>query len=173
MKHVSPHARKDTFWNKIRVEKELTLKEVGEYLHLTVTPVGMYFSGQLMPNDNVIRQLCDLFDVDFHTGNLEFQHAHREWKAERNQSLKYSAKGAVVKTEVPSFEVRDDGEEQVQFIEDVLNKLYGAVSCSEFVACYLTITGVTSDADILEILYGKVDYETYCKLREIVSIKTV
>ena len=165
----APHARKDTFWNKVRVEKGLTLKEVGEYLHLTTTPVGMYFSGQLLPNDNIIRQLCDLFDVDFTTGSLEFQHAHRAWKAEYNPRLKYSAKGK----DTPAFEVKEDSKEQIQFVEDVLNKLYGVVSCSEFVACYLTIIGATRDANISEILYGKVDYETYCKVCEIVISKSV
>lgn len=173
MKHVSPHARKDTFWNKTRVEKGLTLKEISEYLHKSEAQTGMFFSGQLMPNDVVCKQLCELFDVDFNTGNLEFQHAHREWKAEKNQSLKYSAKGAVIATDTSVFEVKEDSKEQTQFVEDVLNKLYGVLSCAEFVACYLTITGATGDANISEILYGKVDYETYCKVCEIVNTKSV
>lgn len=40
-----------------------------------------------MPNEQFIRDLCDLFDVDYHTGNLEFQHAHREWKAHHKATL--------------------------------------------------------------------------------------
>lgn len=124
-KRKAAHAFKDNFWSKQRVEKGFTIKEIAELLGKHDTLVGMYFSGQQMPADNTIRELCDLFGVDFTTGQLEFQHAHRNWKAEHKVTLVSSAK-----SEEPKCENIEDVcvSKTHTFVKDsVLDLLYGKV----------------------------------------------
>lgn len=149
-------ARKDTFWNRIRVEKGIKIKEVAEFLHRPEGGVGMYFTGQIMPDENIIRTLCDFFDVEFDKGVLEFQHANRNWKAEHNAKLKYRSNTSVA---IP---------EMTTNVEEILKTLYGVVSCEDFVAIYNhLISGSATNFDIEELIYGKFDYATYCKIRDI------
>lgn len=138
----APHARKDTFWNKIRVEKGFTIRDVSEYLHKSEAQTGMFFSGQLMPNDVVCKQLCDLFDVDFNTGNIEFQHAHRAWKAEMNLSLKYHAQ--------KKTETSDKSVEVLETPPEVTDELL-----KTFIACYNANAAICEIIGVSAILYGK------------------
>jgi len=144
----APHARKDTFWNKIRVEKGFTIREVSEYLHKSETQTGMFFSGQLMPNDVVCKQLCDLFDVDFNNGNLEFQHAHRAWKAETSLSLKYHAQ--------KKTETSDKFEEVPNTQSEVTDELL-----KTFIACYTANEVIGEVTAISATLYGKSEFGSY------------
>lgn len=156
---IMAYAKKDTFWNKQRVDKGLTTKEISEITGINEKNISAYFTGFLMPNEQTIRILCDLFDVDFRTGNLEFQHAHRQYKGEHNITAKYSSKK------------KKSG--QIDTVEDVLERLYGTLSCSEFIAIYCVLTG-TADETInpLKILYHKIDdYETYEKITQIIKGK--
>lgn len=87
MPSKAPHTSKDNFWSKLRVERDLTIAEVAEMVNIGKGRMSMIFSGQLMPPDKVIRELCSLFDVDYTQGQLEFQHAHRDWKADYSRKL--------------------------------------------------------------------------------------
>lgn len=148
--------RKDTFWNRVRAEKGIKIREVAELLRRSEGCVGMYFSGQNMPDENTCRALCDLFDVEFDKGVLEFQHAHRNWKAEHNAKLKYRSDTPVV---IP---------EMTTHVEEILKTLYGVLSCEDFVAIYnYLIFGSATNFDVEELIYGKFDYATYCKIRDI------
>lgn len=151
------YAKKDTFWNKQRVDKGLTTKEIGEITGINAKNISAYFTGFLMPDEQTIRTICELFDVDYHTGNLEFQHAHRQYKAENNTTVKYSAKK------------KRNG--QIDTVEDVLECLYGVLSCQEFIDIYNAITGTADDTvNPLAILYHKVDdYETFYKIVKIIK----
>ena len=45
-KVFNPLAFKDTFWNRLRVEKEFKIREIAEYLDTGVGRVGTFFTGQ-------------------------------------------------------------------------------------------------------------------------------
>lgn len=154
-------AKKDTFWNKQRVEKGLTLKEISELVGEKEKKVSAYFSGFLMPRESTIRTLCDLFDVDFHTGNLEFQHAHKQYKAERDLSLKYRSTQKGKKKNTPSSITSD---------EDILDALYGVLPRKEFLDIYKALyIAVDDSVDYRRILYNAVDYDTYCKINQVIE----
>ena len=147
----SAFARKDNFWSKLRVKNNVTVREVATMLGANEKTVSGYFTGFLMPDDTTIKRICELFDVDFSNGKLEFQHAHTRYKAEHKPTLKYSAKKKKI------------GE--INNIEDIFLTLYGVVSCAEFIDIYNTAIGKKSDnIDIMGILYGKVDYKTFNKI---------
>ena len=61
---LTAYACKDNFWSRLRAEKGIKIKEVAEYLHMSGGGVGAYFTGELMPSEDKINALCDLFDVD-------------------------------------------------------------------------------------------------------------
>ena len=73
------HGKKDTFWNQVRVKSNITQKEVAQYLGCSKSLAGFFFSGQLVPKDEYMDKLCDLFNVDRIVGEREFRKANREW----------------------------------------------------------------------------------------------
>lgn len=155
------YAKKDTFWNKQRVEKGLTLKEISELVGEKEKTVSAYFTGFLMPSDSTIKTLCDLFDVDFHTGNLEFQHAHKQYKAEHDLSLKYSSTQKSKKKNITPNITSD---------EDILDALYGVLPRKEFLDIYKALyIAVDDSVDYRRILYNAVDYDTYCKINKVIE----
>ena len=152
------HTFKDNFWSKLRVERNLTTKEIADYLGEGEKKTSAYFTGFLLPDDNTIRQLCDLFDVDFNTGNLEFQHAHRQYVAEHKRTLKSSAKTTTKQNKA------------INTVDDVIESLYGNLSCKEFIDIYELVKGNgSSDIDPRRIIYNKVDYDTYNRINDIMS----
>ena len=162
MKKRAAFARKGNFWSEQRVKNNMQIKEVAEAIGRTESVVGMYFSGQNMPDDTTIRQICDLFDVPFDDGQLEFQHAHKNWKANHGEGLKFSAKVPYQK------KTKKIAPTSINTAEDVLNALYGELPCNDFVAIYNLIMGNDTNVDPLAILYGKVDYETYCAIIKLI-----
>ena len=159
----SAFARKDTFWNKLRVEKGLTTKEIGELINEDDKKISAYFTGFLLPDDRVISELCELFDVDYNRGNLEFQHAHRQYKAEHHCTLKYSSKPAKVR-------LGKKHKRQLNTVEDILESLYAVLSCSEFLSIYNALIGSADESiDPFAIIYNKVDYDTYKKIEAIIN----
>lgn len=168
----APYARKATFWNKKRIESKFTLKEISQLIHKHESITGMYFSGQLLPPDSVISELCDLFEVDYNTGNLEFQHAHRDWKADHHAPLAYSAKEKVASVDTTSQSA--DSVATIESVavtvkaEDILSKLYGVLSCADFLRVYDSFINGQSVNNLAELIYGKFDYATYNKILETV-----
>lgn len=153
---------KDNFWSKLRIEKNYSLQEIANVVGMSDASIGQYFTGASIPKEQILHDLCDLFDVDYDKGELEFQRAHAAWRAEHERAVKYSARVLYQKKE-KSSENKD-----ISTAEDVLNAIYGNVSCSDFVAIYNLIMGNATDVDPLEILYGKVDYDTYYKIIKII-----
>lgn len=99
MSRWAPHTFKDNFWSKLRVERELTVKELATLCGVNEKSMSTFFTGQCMPDDIIVKDLCDYFGVDFNQGQLEFQHAHLKYRAERSRKLMYSAKKKKVKQE--------------------------------------------------------------------------
>lgn len=64
-------AFKNTYWNNLRVERNIKIQEIADYLNVSLSAAGAYFSGQLMPKELQITQLCGLFDVPVDTGRTE------------------------------------------------------------------------------------------------------
>lgn len=161
----APFTRKENFWSRKRVENSVTLKEIANLLGKKETTVGAYFSGQLMPNDDTIHTLCDFFDVSFNDGQIEFQHAHREWKARHYAPAVYSAKkvtGKRVPSEKETTTSETPSNESVVKMKTLLKRLYGVLSCEDFVTVYnCLIHGRQSTFNLGEALYGKVDYDAY------------
>lgn len=144
-------AYKDTYWNNLRVERNIKVKEIAEYLNVSLTSAGGYFSGQLMPKDLQITQLCGLFDVPVDVGREEFKKAHALWKSERKRSG--------IKVQSGKFERKKSAQKTVEPTTidntDIIKMLYGKLPYDVFVAVGELIS--SNDIDTaLKQLYGRV-----------------
>ena len=155
-----PLARKDTFWNRKRIENNAKYEELSEVLHISKSAIGSYMSGQLIPSDNIARQLCDLFGVDYAQGLLEFQHAHREWKSDRNGK-------AFISGEPPKKSPKVVSEEPESCAVDFFKAIYGKVTYAQYEELKrIPVDGVNT----MQYLYGKIDYATYLEVSKILGI---
>lgn len=154
-----PRTYKDNFWSVERVKKNLKITEVADMLGYKRGKVGMWFTGQIMPTDNEVAEVCKLFEVDFNEGQLAFQKAHLEWKAEHTHTLKYAGKcptKTTTKSETLSLV------SSINNIAEVILALYGKLSCEAFLTVYNAVTsGKPDECDIERLLYSKVDFDTY------------
>lgn len=163
----SAHTFKNTFWSNKRVEQNIKIDEIVEYLKLQgvlkcPSAIGMYFTGQQVPQQYVSDAICDMFGVDKTQGWLEFQHAHRAWKAEKgNKTLVKSAKKPYV------YKKKDKQIEPevvaVVPIEDTPVFPTVAITGEELLANRKDI--------VLRTIYNLVDYDTYKKVESAFEVK--
>ena len=59
---------------KARIESGIKLKEVAQYLNVTVRAVMRYEEGTREPSIEILKKLCDLYDVsaDYLIGRKEY-----------------------------------------------------------------------------------------------------
>ena len=171
---------KDTWWNRLRVEKNIRYKDIIELYGGSVSVWAQRFTGQTMPNYNQIKQLCELFDVDFNRGYAEFKKAHALWKSEGR-----GAKDGYVKTGISIMRGVQKGErvevvgqrdpveitKEEETVEtpveqptiapnEVFGVVYGKVPYDTFCAFCDALARVTTE-DPLGYIYGKVDYKEF------------
>ena len=180
---------KDTYWNKLRVERGYKLKELAEVLDMNLGTLGAFFTGQSMPKDETIKAICDLFGIDFGTGKLAFEHAHRAWDAEHKRTYRLPpnkdgkstvqdihAQEVLAVAEQFNQKVERSGDVDIKVVADpidyslleradkVLELLYTRISYDEFKKCYRAIM---EGKDIRRVLFDIVDFDTYtfaCKV---------
>ena len=145
MSRKAPHTFKDNFWSKLRVERELTVKELATLCGVNEKSMSAYFTGQCLPDDIIVKDLCDYFGVDFNQGQLEFQHAHLKYQAEHSRELKYSAKKQKAEQVTEVVEVKCDDTSATLTVDEVRKMfatrwqyaqkaLYGKVDCDIYEA---------------------------------------
>ena len=169
IKHYNPSAYKDTFWNKVRVEKGFKLQEIADYLHCSIGSVGSYFSGQTVPSEKVIKALCEYFEIAEPLGTRAFVEDNKAWHAEHVRVYRVPAQ-KVTKSKKPkkkTEEVAPVVTEAIPTKADVTTKvvelIYGKIPYDAFVAI------TEGKEDILAYLYGKVDYKTYLEIAKVLA----
>ena len=135
-----PRFSKRTFWTEKRTASGFTLQDLSDLTKIEYSTLSKYFTGQTMPIDDTIKQLCDLFGVDFKEGKHEFRKAYTEWH--RKNSL---SKREVEPTKPVNYSL----------VEKVADIVYGKVSFEDFKAL------MTGSAVDISHFYGKVDFETF------------
>lgn len=97
---VLPKARRVTFWNKKRMEKGLKIHEVADMLGKDRRSIGMCFTGQVFPSEDIIEGFCKIFNVDIGLGRQEFIRANDEWKADSFSRVKLISNSAEASSSV-------------------------------------------------------------------------
>ena len=156
---------KDNFWSKLRVERGIRISEIAQYMGMSNAAIGGYFTGQFLPNDDVIKALCELFDVEYGKGSCEFQKAHREWKADQTREVQLRATPTPKAPEVKKQPTVSSGSsDKTRLANRVGGILYGKIPYAVFVEVTDKIKG---GEDPIKCLYGKVDFDTF---NEVVSV---
>ena len=170
-------ASRTTFWNIQRVKNDYRVKELAETLGLGVKVTGSYLTGFLMPNDKTIEDFCNLFQIDFSKGKGEFYKAHEAYDREKqNRKRRISSKketecvypkeevekplapAPVEKADVPVVNPDEIGDR-------VMEMLYNKIPYKDF---KILAGQIMSGADIVECVYGNVDFDTFAKIVDIV-----
>jgi transcriptional regulator with XRE-family HTH domain len=161
-------ALKDNFWSRKRLEVGLSIRDVAEAIHFSTGITGMYFTGQRMPTETTIKQICDLFDVDIIEGTREFVNACRFWDAEFGVKSRLRVKPEVLDNyKVSSWANVDNEPEQSEIVcESVLRELYRKIPYEDFETI---LEGNVGGTEVLKLAYKKVDFDTYIKLVKLIK----
>jgi transcriptional regulator with XRE-family HTH domain len=172
---------KSTFWNKKRVENNITIVELAKLFGVSRASMGAYLSGYLLPKDDIIKQMCEFFEVDPILGAREFRNAHNAWDAEKVKTLKASA-GNRHKSQLNANEESEPTVPPVTVSEyktitedraicsDILRATYKKVDYDEYekLSDYL----FNGTGDPLEVVYGKVDLKTFRTIEKALESRT-
>ena len=168
---------KMTFWNKLRVQNNFSIKDVADYVGAAPGTIGGWFSGAKIPSDRYLESICNMFDIDLNKGYEEFAKASKEWDSERGK-LKMGMYGesseVSADVESPKEEKRKSGITITK--SKVTDKSDAPVD--EVVVPSVTITHthkavVAEDTKVPELfryLYGKLTFDEYEDLKAAVAI---
>lgn len=167
---------KNTWWNNLRVERNITHKELAEYFDTSLSRVGAWFSGQYIPDRADIYKLCDLFDVDYSLGEEKFIEANETWKSERVHGEMLNSTGSQsaeqINKRVSTIKKNHKEKEQTARKEsitmDIFKQVYGKLPYELFTKFTQLVTD--NDADTLKLIYGKVSYEEFRQIEKAINI---
>ena len=74
------------FWNELRRNSKLTLKDISEITNIPTPTLSTYFTGRIIPNEKVLEALCNLFGVDKEKGHAEFVAANEEFRKNHTET---------------------------------------------------------------------------------------
>ncbi len=175
----APCAFTDTFWSRKRVECGKTIDAVAEATGCHRVLVGKYFTGMYMPNDEIIKKFCDLFEVEFMRGKGEFHKAHQSYKALHHRAPAV-CKGNKPKAELPEVpeqiptakpEVKPIIKTETSVTHQVLELLYGKLDYEDF----MKVTDALEGGDYSEpmkMLYGHVDFKLFTAVDSLLTSTT-
>ena len=175
-------SRIDNFWINKRKDANLTMKDVCEILNIKKdkSTVAKYFTGEILPTDDVINSLCQIFDVDFATGKHEFEKAYDVWHEKKKSDNAHKANcPAAPKNETTAS---DDMKNLPDYVavspkklnaictpNDIGKAIYDKVSYEEFCTIMTMIDTNTALDDLPKMIYRKVDYDTFNSILEAIS----
>ena len=144
---------KDTFWNTLKKEKGVTLKDISKTLDLDQATLSHYFTGMQLPSTTWSVKICDYFGIDYVTGAEEFNKAHAAWVAENPGNKK---KRSHIRSRKYDF---DNISEEYDFTANVPNTTVAA----NIGEC------LPQRERLLRFLYSKVDYDIYNEVMNILN----
>ena len=153
-------ADKQTFWNDLRIQNGYMYKDIADTLGVKACNVAKWFSGANLPSDKMIKDICDLFGVDFALGKSEFVNAKKNWKPRLYVRSKPVVKTKKVQKKQPATSV------QLGFTE-FLNSIYGVVPLQVFLILYYAIIGEPITPNPRSDIYGQVpSYDDFNRICE-------
>ena len=129
----------DNFWYQKWKESGYTSDEIGKKLGVSGAALRNWIYGKYFPSDDMIRKVCDIFDVDMKKGKEEFVRFY----CNRHNATVYV---------VP--EPTDD-------VSKIPEKIILSMSADTEEPNYDTTNKKFNVSDVMRLLYGKVDFSTY------------
>lgn len=177
MKKESAKATKSNFWNDLRVKNNYSYAALGDALSLAPSTIATWFCGKAVPKKKHLKDLCDLFGVDYAVGEAEFAKAKASWTSIRGPKTVAPKKNKVTLVpmvaadpEVSKPMVVETAEAQKPADESprdgIFRKLYGKLSYDD----YEFLKASTADGkNPLEFLYKKVDFDEFIQIMDMVQ----
>lgn len=175
-KGYSRKSTNETFWNQVRVQSGLTLKDVADLTEIKAGTVSAHFTGRFMPTDGDIKKYCKLFEVEFKEAKLQFENArsmflnaHNKGPRKMTQIVKdmvsNHADKIVVEKEQPIVE--EQSEVNTDYIIDMM---YGKVSrvVWDRLRMILSKSENINRDDILDLVYNQVDVYVYLEIEKLI-----
>ena len=156
---------KNTFWNRIRADKGVSLKTLSADLNMDQAILSHYFTGMTLPPTSVSVKVCDYFGVDYAVGAAEFNKAHEEWVAENPGAKKKRSHIRSRRYDVKNISA---DESKLQVMKTTISDKEYFPPVTECIAKESTLTESTIFSmkrdTILRCIYGEVDYDVYNKV---------
>jgi len=151
---------KDTFWNDLRREKGVTLREMGAALNTDQATLSHYFTGMQLPSTPTSVKICDYFGIDYAIGAEEFNKAHEAWIAENPGSKKKRSHIRSRKFDVNNIPAEVSNVSELAKSLDVIEKCNTPSGRDSIMA---------KRDNILRLIYNKVDYDTYNEVVKVID----
>lgn len=147
-----------TWWNTKRVNEKVKYSDLVELLGMKKTQRGQlsqYFSGKIMPKEDMIRKIADAFGVSY---DEAYSHFFNDWcgSKSKNQVKTFSAPDDIKEVD----EVMDDYKTGMLDRESILKKVYGIVDFDTYLIIDEALL-VGSSKDVLKNIYGKISFDAY------------
>lgn len=163
----------NNFWTQKKLEKGVSFSDISKAIDIPATSVRNFFVGRMVPADETVAKLCAYMDVDYQTGLDEFKTiaAGCEVSRRRRRSRKTAvavAPAAEVKAKAKTkakiktrVKAKPEAKVATKEIPAYLEKLYGKLAFKDFMDICLN---TKTREDVLHLLYGNVDYDTFCQV---------
>lgn len=180
----------ETFWNLLRINNNLTLSELSELTGYKVGRLSQWLTGNLKPHDCEIKVLCDLFNVPFDEGKLQFETGYNTYHHRKNGNEppekactwvredieKYSPK-KIEPAKKPTVEEEEAKleEKHTPVGKSIFELVYGKLTFEAFdnLVTIMSLAEIRPDVDcteaILKEIYGKVDYDDYQLIMKLIG----
>ena len=163
---MTQRPRINNFWVCKLGTREASYKDLAEMLGKPYSTVRAYFSGFVMPDDEVIKFFCKYYNVDRARGYAEFVKIHEAWGA--NHADGYYPSGCTYRQKPADYAEHKSNKysrtpETPDFIS-CLRLLYYQLSYEDFMAATKFSTSYEA---LLEFIFDKVDFKTYTQIHKI------
>lgn len=160
----------NNFWSKLRKTHNITCETIAGLLDEKKDPttVAKYFTGDCMPNDKIIQNICDIFDIDFEKGKQEFQVVRDKKLAIKKNTIE----ATMNPTSISDAPIENSTSKAITLIpvkneqvKSIGKMIYNKVTFEEFWDILFMLTEDINNKNLPELLYGKVDYATFNKIQ--------
>lgn len=168
-KKSTARSSKSTFWNELRVKNGYSYQDLADTLGHDISVVGKWFTGHTVPKEKSLKELCDLFGVDYALGKEEFIKACKATKSNKHKKSKHTnkVKKSTADAVVPKNDTNSDADiftnDPIKTIESsimrkILKLVYNKLDFDDYENLR---TRMLEGDDPREILYNKISFDAY------------
>lgn len=170
----------DNFWIQQMRKAGINYVDLGKKIGNSNNGVRAYIIGYRKPSPEKMRQICDVFNVSYTRGIQEFERNFKQWGEDHADKfvcagtyyVPKSSKKKLPKEPTPAQELAGGSIPEIPAdvipeskvvlnIPDYVEPLYGIVPFKVFQDICINNVPV---GDLLEVVYGKVDFDVYMRL---------
>ena len=168
-KKQTARSSKSTFWNELRVKNGYSYQELADTFGHDTSVIGKWFTGGAVPREKSMKEVCELFGVDYSLGKDEFIKAYEARKSKRHKNSKRtnrvekSTAVAIVPKKTIDSNTDIFTNDPIKTIESsimrkILKSFYNTLDFDDYENLR---TRMLEGDDPREILYNKISFDAY------------